>query len=241
MRAFGIRGSFLYALFPGPRYAFRELDYLRLLPGRRDPALWVSGEELLRMLDLVSAGEGAGWIREPLPPEQEAAIAEVAAPLEIPAPPESAAATTAEREQIAGVIRAELEEHEVADTSVRVVEEGVVISLNNIQFMPESVELTAGEMTKLREIAAILSRYPGRNILVGGHTAMAGNAEGRLLVSSGRAQAVADFLTALNVRRAEEITVTGYGAERPLGDTATEEGRAMNRRVEIILLDRGQP
>jgi hypothetical protein len=57
MNAFNIKGSFLYALFPGPRYAFRELDYRKLIPGRRDPALKVSGEEFLRILGMV-ADEG---------------------------------------------------------------------------------------------------------------------------------------------------------------------------------------
>jgi outer membrane protein OmpA-like peptidoglycan-associated protein len=238
MKAFHMRGSFLYALFPGPRYAFRELEYRRLIPGRRDPSLRVSGEELLRMLDLVTAGVNVEWVgmSASVPVQEEAEIAAV--PEEIPVLPESVAE---EREQIAVVIRAELEEHEVTDTSVRVVEEGVVISLNNIQFLPDSVELTQQEMTKLWEIAAILSRFPERPILVGGHTAQAGNEEGRLRISTERARAVADFLVTLQVRRAEDITVQGYGAERPLGDAATEEGRALNRRVEIILLDEVRP
>jgi hypothetical protein len=50
MESFSIRGSSLYALFPGPRYAFRQLDYLGLLPGQRDPALKVSGERFLLIL-----------------------------------------------------------------------------------------------------------------------------------------------------------------------------------------------
>jgi hypothetical protein len=58
MNAFDIKGSFLYSLFPGPRYAFREFDYLGLVPGRRDPALKVSGEELLRVLSMVRAYRG---------------------------------------------------------------------------------------------------------------------------------------------------------------------------------------
>jgi hypothetical protein len=53
MRAFSIRGSSLYTLFPGPRYAYRQLDYLGLLPGLRDPALNVSGERLLQILGRV--------------------------------------------------------------------------------------------------------------------------------------------------------------------------------------------
>jgi hypothetical protein len=53
--AFGIKGSFLYAAFPGPRYAFREFDYLRLIPGQRDPGLRVSGERFLQILEMVSS------------------------------------------------------------------------------------------------------------------------------------------------------------------------------------------
>ncbi|MDR2377107.1 MAG: hypothetical protein LBD96_11800, partial [Treponema sp.] len=55
MGAFEIKGSFLYTLFPGSRYAFRELDYLKLIPGQRDPALKVSGERFLQILGMVAA------------------------------------------------------------------------------------------------------------------------------------------------------------------------------------------
>lgn len=55
MGAFDMKGSFLYTLFPGPRYAYRELDYLRLIPGRRDPGLKVSGERLLQILEMASS------------------------------------------------------------------------------------------------------------------------------------------------------------------------------------------
>jgi hypothetical protein len=59
VEAFGIKKSFLYSLFPGPRYAFRELDYLRLIPGQRDPGLKVQGERFLQILEMVSNyGEG---------------------------------------------------------------------------------------------------------------------------------------------------------------------------------------
>jgi outer membrane protein OmpA-like peptidoglycan-associated protein len=227
MRAIDMKGSFLYALFPGPRYAFRELDYLGLIPGRRDPALQVSGEELLRMVDMITAWKGVGSAAETPAPENDTVQAETSA----------LAAVAVDREQMAEVIRTELQQHEVTDTTVRVADEGVVISLNNIQFTPDSTELTETEKAKLREIAIILSRYPNRDILVGGHTAMAGNEEGRLRISTERAQVVADFLIFLQVRRAEDITVRGYGALRPLGDNITAAGQAINRRVEIILLD----
>jgi outer membrane protein OmpA-like peptidoglycan-associated protein len=91
------------------------------------------------------------------------------------------------------------------------------------------------------QIGIILSRFPARKIAVEGHTALAGNVEGRLRVSTERAQAVADFLVYLNVRRKEDIMVRGWGAERPLADNAVPEGQELNRRVEITLLDEEQP
>jgi hypothetical protein len=59
MNAFGIKGSFLYSLFPGPHYALRELVYRKLIPGRSDPVLKVSGEELLLILGMVADEGGA--------------------------------------------------------------------------------------------------------------------------------------------------------------------------------------
>jgi hypothetical protein len=55
MCAFDLQGSFLYTLLPGPHYAYREFDYLKLIPGRRDPGLKVSGERFLLILETVSS------------------------------------------------------------------------------------------------------------------------------------------------------------------------------------------
>jgi outer membrane protein OmpA-like peptidoglycan-associated protein len=93
------------------------------------------------------------------------------------------------------------------------------------------------EKQNLQNIAAVLNKFPNRKILVGGHTAMAGSAEGRMRISIARARAVADYLVSLGCRKPSEITVRGYGAGLPLGDSATAAGQALNRRVEIILLD----
>jgi hypothetical protein len=60
MQSFSIKGSVLYVLFPGPRYAYRQLDYLGLIPGLRDPVLKVSGERLLQILGGVLNYRGDG-------------------------------------------------------------------------------------------------------------------------------------------------------------------------------------
>jgi hypothetical protein len=53
MRAFNIKGGFMYALLPGPRYAFRTLVSRSLIQGEADPAMTVSGERFLHILGNV--------------------------------------------------------------------------------------------------------------------------------------------------------------------------------------------
>jgi outer membrane protein OmpA-like peptidoglycan-associated protein len=125
----------------------------------------------------------------------------------------------------------------IAGTTARIVDEGITISLENVQFQAESAELLPPDREKLAKIAGILRRYPDRDILVEGHTALAGTEAGRLQLSQDRAAAVADYLIAGKVREPERIVVRGYGAEKPLGDNRTEEGRQRNRRVEITILE----
>jgi hypothetical protein len=51
MKAFHIKGGFMYTLFPGPRYGYRELAYRKIISGRAYSTMPVSGERLLRILD----------------------------------------------------------------------------------------------------------------------------------------------------------------------------------------------
>lgn len=126
---------------------------------------------------------------------------------------------------------------ELPNVSVRSTEEGVAITLEDVRFRPDSAELLPEEEGKIELIAEILSRYPGRDVLVAGHTALAGTPEGRAKLSVERARTVADLLVALGARSPSELKVTGYGAERPVAENTTEAGRARNRRVEIVILE----
>jgi outer membrane protein OmpA-like peptidoglycan-associated protein len=133
----------------------------------------------------------------------------------------------------------EINEHlaGMSDAVAIVTNEGVTISLSNIQFLPNPAILAEPEKEKSREIADVLKTVPGKRIVVTGHTANAGTRPDQLKTSSERAQAVADFLVSCGTRHAGEIAIIGYGAERPIADNSTERGMAANRRVEIIILD----
>jgi outer membrane protein OmpA-like peptidoglycan-associated protein len=139
--------------------------------------------------------------------------------------------------QTAEDIIREIEDLGIPDISVKVVDEGITISMENVQFQSDSAELLPAERAKLSRIGEILRRYPDRDILVGGHTALAGTKAGQMQLSQERAASVADYLIGEQVRGPERMVVRGYGAEKPLGDNRTEAGRQRNRRVEITILE----
>jgi outer membrane protein OmpA-like peptidoglycan-associated protein len=142
-----------------------------------------------------------------------------------------------DKTKIAEEITEDLNRLNIPGAEVRVVDEGITISLENIQFRADTAVMLSGEQTKLDKIAEILARYPDRDILVAGHTALAGSAEGRMKLSVERAASVAEYLISKGVRRADRVVVRGFGAEKPLGDNRTQEGMRKNRRVEITILE----
>ncbi len=142
-----------------------------------------------------------------------------------------------DRARVRDEIQKSIEEKKIPDTTVRVDPEGVTISLENIQFAPDSDEMLPGEKAKLDKIAEILKRYPNRDLLITGHTALAGTAEGRQELSEKRAQVVGAYLLQLGVRDSTQMRFRGVGASEPLADNSAEAGRKRNRRVEIKLLE----
>jgi outer membrane protein OmpA-like peptidoglycan-associated protein len=142
-----------------------------------------------------------------------------------------------DKESLVRELTEELERMGIKDASVRISDDGVTLSLENIQFLGDSAVLLSGEQAKLEQIGRLLLRYKERDILVAGHTALSGTQDERARLSRERASVVADYLIDNGIRSPERIVVRGYGAERPVADNRTEAGRRQNRRVEITLLE----
>lgn len=142
-----------------------------------------------------------------------------------------------DRTRIAEEVQRRIEEGGVEDTEVSADERGVTLNLENIQFAPDSADLLPGEEDKLERIAEILGKYPDRDLLITGHTALAGTPEGRQRLSTDRAATIARYLLDRGIREREEILIEGKGASEPLADNSTPEGMRKNRRVEITILE----
>ena len=120
--------------------------------------------------------------------------------------------------------------------SVKKGEKGLTISLDNIQFEPDSDVLLENEKLKLKKIGELLKQY-SNDLLITGHCADRGTASARQKLSEERAEAVASYLIGLGVRDEYHIFTQGKGSKEPVASNNTEEGRAKNRRVEITIMD----
>ena len=142
-----------------------------------------------------------------------------------------------DREKVREDIESELESSGIDDVRVESVDLGVKLVIEDIQFLPDSAILVDKEVEKIRKIAEILKKTEGRDILVTGHTALAGTEEGRKRLSVERAGAVAEYLLKLGAKKEKEIMIQGKGAHEPVADNSTPEGMRRNRRVEITILE----
>ncbi len=142
-----------------------------------------------------------------------------------------------DRAQMEREIKKRLEDEGVTDIEVRSDEKGVTISVENIQFLPDSAVLRESEKEKLRKIGGILESYSERDVLITGHTALAGTPQGRQTLSEQRAKAVGNYLLTLGAKEADEIITRGMASREPIADNSTPEGMRKNRRVEITILE----
>jgi len=228
MRSFGMKGGLFYSAFKNPHYAYREMLYQDIIQGRADPDMAVSGEMLLFLVNRVIARQGN---------DVDYDSGGTGQPQMTNAPQPVSPQRVAEQQALVQQINSQLQASSVTDTSARVTNEGVTISLSNIQFPANSAELPDSEKRKVQEIANILQGIPERKILVSGHTALAGTPQDRLQTSFDRARSVAEYLISLGVRKSEEIFAQGFGSDRPIADNSTPQGMALNRRVEITILE----
>ena len=143
------------------------------------------------------------------------------------------------RERIIRQITDEILSQKVADVEVKQADEGVVLSVENIQFEPDSAVLVEAERNKLSGIGKVLSALGERKLSIVGHAAaVPGSTEEELReLSSARAASVASYLVDSGFRTASSVVSNGVGGSKPLYSNETTEGRRKNRRVEIIILD----
>jgi outer membrane protein OmpA-like peptidoglycan-associated protein len=108
------------------------------------------------------------------------------------------------------------------------------IALYGIQFDTDSDQLKAASSATLKELAKALKSNPSLNIYVAGHTDNQGTLEYNMDLSKRRAIAVVQNLISAHSIKRNRLTPIGVGPASPISSNKTDQGRTLNRRVELV-------
>ncbi|MEE4111355.1 MAG: OmpA family protein, partial [Desulfobacteraceae bacterium] len=100
--------------------------------------------------------------------------------------------------------------------------------------MPENYAL-------LSKVQKAIRTFDDPRVIVEGHTDTTGSDEVNMLLSQQRADAVREYMIANQTLPPANVSAVGYGSERPLASNATSAGRAINRRIDILIIPEAKP
>lgn len=120
-----------------------------------------------------------------------------------------------------------------ADAMAQSIAETGRVALNNVEFDFGKATLRPESAGVLAEMGKFLTAHPDISVYIVGHTDSVGGYEANMALSQARAAAVADALVSAGIAR-NRVVPAGVGPLAPLASNATEDGRARNRRVELV-------
>jgi OOP family OmpA-OmpF porin len=136
-------------------------------------------------------------------------------------------------------LRTQLAEVEAlfAPNEARILREGrdLIIRLVGLTFQPGRANIETQYFNLLGQVQTALGIFPDNSIVIEGHTDSTGSEKLNLSLSQERAQAVEEYLIASLGMAPARIQSVGYGKNRPIGNNETAEGRASNRRIDVII------
>lgn len=130
-------------------------------------------------------------------------------------------------------------ETEIPGAEVERVDDGIVVTFDEnsgVYFDTGKYNINAASQANLDKLTNVLREYPDTNVLVVGHTDSVGSDESNMLLSQRRAQSVTSYFTQTKGLSSGRFTTNWYGEQTPVGDNNTAEGRAKNRRVNIVIV-----
>lgn len=127
-------------------------------------------------------------------------------------------------------------EAEMEAAKIERVGEGIRVTFDSgLLFAVNSSDLSAKSKEELKKFSEVLNKYPDTNLHINGHTDDTGSDEFNQKLSEKRAASVSGFLAAQKVDT-KRLTVAGFGEAQPIVENTSAANRALNRRVEVIVI-----
>ena len=114
-------------------------------------------------------------------------------------------------------------------------ENQLIIRLKTIRFPVGQAVIMPDNYALLSKVQRAIRAFGEPDVIIGGHTDSTGPEPLNEHLSQQRAEAVRQYLVANGIVPFEKIIAVGYGSMRPLASNSTEEGRAMNRRIDVTI------
>ena len=111
---------------------------------------------------------------------------------------------------------------------------GLVANMSDVLFRSGSFELAPGARERLAKVSGIILAYPSLHVSIEGHTDSVGGDDYNQTLSERRAQAVRDYFVQQGIPSGT-VEAHGFGKNEPIASNDSPEGRAQNRRVELVL------
>lgn len=112
----------------------------------------------------------------------------------------------------------------------------VILRLKSLNFRSGSAAIPPAAYPVLDHVLESIALFKGRNVRVEGHTDFIGSSAYNQELSERRAQAVREYIQSRLDTPDVDISAVGYGENKPIANNETAEGRARNRRIDIVLL-----
>jgi outer membrane protein OmpA-like peptidoglycan-associated protein len=165
----------------------------------------------------------------------EAAAAQAQAQAEQARNAQTAAEQSAQQaSQQAARMRERLKEQLNQVLQTRETARGLIVDMPDVLFAFNKYDLKPEAREKLAKVSGILLSYPDLKLQVEGYTDSIGSDEYNQKLSEERADSVRTYLVSQSVQDAN-VTAMGFGKTHPVADNSTNEGRAQNRRVELVV------
>lgn len=130
-------------------------------------------------------------------------------------------------------------ETEIPGAVIERVDDGIVITFDEqsgVYFNTGKSAINYSSQETLDKLAGVLREYADTNVLIIGHTDSAGSDQLNMNLSKKRAEAVTNYFVATKGLGAQRFTTQWYGETQPKFDNSTSEGRAKNRRVNVVIV-----